>query len=182
MSEYRRGLRRKALTLVLFLAIVGILVLLIRVSNWLPLAMQKESLRSYRSIEAVQAELRLPHIYVPTYFPQTISWPPAYLFAQAKPFPGVLMSFTRAEAPRDVLVIAQSRAESFSRLIPCPLEHISAEVWYDFHGRKAFLEVGLCKDEEPCSRIRWHENGSYISVFMRDAPFELIRIAESMLP
>ena len=182
MKERHQDLRSKALSALLFFAIVGVLLLLIKVSNWLPFALQKESLRSYGSIEAVQAELRIPHIYVPAYFPQTVSWPPEHLFAQAKPFPGVLMTFTRAQAPRELLVITQSQSESFSRLVPCPLARTTAEVQYDFHGRKAFLEVGYCSAEEPCSRISWQENGSYISVFMRAAPFDLISIAESMLP
>lgn len=182
MKKTYQDLRRRTLSSILFLAMVGALLLLIKALNWLPTVLQKESLRSYRTVESIQAELRLPHVYVPTYFPQTISWPPEHLFAQAKPFPGVLMTFTRNQPPNEVLTITQSLSGSFSRMIPCPLERVSSEVRFDFHGREAFLEVGFCSDQEPCSRINWQERETYITLFMRAAPFELIRIAESMLP
>jgi hypothetical protein len=180
MGECRERARKKAFSFLLFFVITLVVVVLIKIVNWLPLVLQKDSLREYRSVEEVKAGLHID-IYVPAYFPQTISWPPSHLFAQSKPFPGILMTFNRMNSTQNELIITQAASESFSSLIPGAIDRINEKVEYEFRGRKAFLEVGRCENSEPCSRLAWREGDYYVTVFMRAAPFELIKIADSMI-
>lgn len=180
MRGDREQVRKSAFSFLLFLAITLIVVVLIKIFNWLPLTFQNETLRRYSSIEQIKASLHINDIYVPTYFPQTISWPPEHLFAQSKPFPAIMMTFNRTNTKRAGLIITQSVSDSFSLLMPSTLDTITQRVEYEFHGRRALLEVGTC-DNEPCSRITWPEEEYHLTVFMRSSPFELIKIAESML-
>ena len=45
----------------------------------------------------------------------------------------------------------------------------------------SLLDVGTCKNDEPCSRISWTENDFTFTLTMKSPPFDLIKIAESML-
>jgi hypothetical protein len=180
MGEGGKSVHKKAFSFLLFLVITLGVIVMIKIVNWLPLALQKDTLRKYRSIEEVKAGLHIENIYVPAYFPQTLSWPPSHLFAQSKPFPGILMTFDRINGPQNELIIIQAVSESFSGKIPVAIDRINEKVHYEFLGRKAFLEVGTCGNE-PCSRLAWREGDYHMIVFMRSAPFELIKIAESMI-
>jgi hypothetical protein len=174
-------LKKNMFSFFLFLMIVLIVFVLIKVMNWLPLTLQGETLRRYGTIEEIQAGLKIPRVYVPTYFPQTISWPPEYLFAQSKPYPWIIMKFNRSGSSEEALIITQSRSGSSADQIPGRLTTVSERVPYDLRGRASLLEVGTCMNSEPCSRISWHEGEYRLTVFMMSAPFELIGIAESML-
>ena len=59
-------------------------------------------------------------------------------------------------------------------------ERVAESVRYQLRGRDALLEVGVCEENIMCSRISWNEKGYRISVAMKSAPVDLIRIAESM--
>ena len=91
-----------------FALMIGLLVAALKVVNWLPLAMQKETIRQYASVEEVRAALGMKEIYVPSYFPQQITWPPATILAQGRPFSAIVMEFTRADKRNIALVISQS--------------------------------------------------------------------------
>jgi hypothetical protein len=54
-------------------------------------------------------------------------------------------------------------------------------VSYPVKGRNALLRVGVCQRNEPCSGITWKEGQYTIHVLAKSTPFELIKIAESML-
>lgn len=165
-----------------FVLTVAAVLVTLRVLNWLPLVLQKETLRTYDSIEDVGAKLIMKELLVPSYFPESIAWPPERILAQSAPYPAVMMVFDRA-GEQDALIISQAASDAFPGRLSMPSLQIVEKVPYDLQGRKALLEVGSCETQEPCSRISWTEGGSlHIVLSMKSPPFELIRIAESMLP
>ncbi len=164
----------------ILLTVAAVLVVL-RTLNWLPGMLQKDMMSRYGSVEEVRAKLNIRDLLVPTYFPQSIMWPPSEILAQAKPYHAVLMVF-KAAKDRDVaLVISQAASDAFSANALISFAQITRTVTYDLKGRKALLEVGTGKNEEPCSRLSWTEHDYRVMLVMKSPPFEVIRIAESML-
>ena len=179
--DNRKKFKKHAFSFLLFLMITGVVLVLIQFANWLPLTLQKETLRRYSSLEEVKASLPALRIYVPTYFPQTISWPPEHLFAQNRPFPWILMKFNHRDSSEEALIITQSLSGRLPGQMPGELKEVTEKVPYELRGRQAILEVGVCRNGEQCSRIDWREGEYQLTVFMTAAPFDLIKIAESML-
>ena len=118
MTSGRTSLKRNMFSFVLFLMTSAVVLLSIKLMNWLPLTLQNETLRRYASIEAAQAALPGLQIHVPAYFPQTISWPPEHVFAQTRPFPWVLMRFNYRNSSQEALLITQSRSDPFPDQMP----------------------------------------------------------------
>lgn len=174
-------MRSKVYGFLYFLSAVAAVIVILMTLNWLPLALQKDTMRRYASLEEVRAKLHFKDIYVPSYFPQSITWPPSEILAQAKPYPAVLMAFHHAEKRDITLVIAQSASGSFPGNAFILFDKITETVPYHFKSREALLEVGTCKQHGPCSRLSWTESNYRITLTMKAPPFELISIAESML-
>ena len=165
----------------LFLLTIAAVVIVLMALNWLPLVMQQDTMRKYGSIEEVRLKLNIKDLYVPSYFPQNISWPPSEILAQTKPYSAVLMVFNQAGKHDVELVISQATSAAFSGNAIIKFVQIKEAVPYQLKARNALLEVGTCKKDEPCSRLSWSENNYLITLTMKSQPFELIRIAESML-
>ncbi len=174
-------MKRKTFGFIFFLLITTVVVVLIKTVNWLPLAFQHDTLRRYNSVEEVKASLRIKDLYVPAYFPQTISWPPTAIVAQSRPSLAVMMTFHRTGSDEESLVITQTASTAFAHEPGLTLVKIAESAPYKLHNRNALLEVGACRNEEPCSRIEWQEGEYRLAVIMKAPPFELIRIAGSML-
>ena len=174
-------MRGKILGLLAFLAGVGILVLGLRFFNWLPLMVQVDSMREYQDVEEVKRALPIQTIYVPSYFPQNLSWPPSRILAQGRPFPAVVMEFGKTTGKEIMLLISQSTSEVFLPEEKIKIIEVIESVSYPVKGRNALLRVGVCQRNEPCSGISWKEGEYKIHVLAKSTPFELIRIAESML-
>jgi len=164
----------------LLIAVAAVLVTL-KTLNWLPTILQKDMLRRFDSIEEVRAKLNMRDVYVPSYFPESITWPPSEILAQTKPYPAVLIIFHAPKTRDATLVISQAVSDAFTDNSLIPLVRIARAVPYDLKNRKALLEVGTCANTEPCSRLSWTENSYRIRLVMKAPPFELIKIAESML-
>jgi hypothetical protein len=164
-----------------FLLAVAAVLVVLKALNWLPVVLQKDTMRRYGSLDEVKVALNIKDVYVPSYYPQNISWPPSEILAQTKPFPAVIMVYDRAGSGEAVLVVSQAASERFFPDAEITIVQTREKVPYRLKGRSALLEVGVCKDAETCSRIAWNEGGTTITVVMKSAPFELIRIAESML-
>lgn len=166
--------------LIVFAAVLLALVAALKVANWLPTAVQKGALQSYGDIEEMKRALNFKEVRVPSYFPESVSWPPSAILAQGRPFKAVLLEFSRAGDEGPVLVITQSASAGFPPSPPIRLSEVSERIDYDLRETTALLEVGLCPDGARCSRISWQEGGYRFSVAMRAAPFDLVRIAHSM--
>jgi len=165
-----------------FAIAIVVLVLTLKVMNWVPLAVQKNSVRRYTSLEEVRSALNMKDIYVPTYFPQEITWPPSTILAQSKPFSAIVMRFTRANKRDTALVLSQSEAGDLAVENPLEITTTTEQVPYSMKGKDAVLIVGTCSQGETCSMISWTEGKYFFKIVMKSAPFELTKIAESMHP
>jgi hypothetical protein len=161
---------------------VAALIVLLKIANWLPLTVQKNTLRQYESIEQVRSMLNIRDIYVPSYFPEEIRWPPSKILAQDKPFPALLLEFKRTGKDEVVLVLSQSRGGTLKSRDSLEPSVIKETVPFLLRGSTVVLTVGECEDRTPCSVITWSEGGYLISASMKSAPFELSRIVASMHP
>lgn len=174
-------MRKKVIGALSFMVILAVLVGTLKVMNWLPTALEQGMMRSYPGIEEAKAKLGITEIYVPSYFPETIKWPPQELLAQNKPFEAVIMVFSRSGVGDTGLFITQARSADFYYDSGIGFEEVSERVNFDLKGREAFLEAGTCEDGSPCGRLSWQEDDLRISVVMKAQPPEIIRLAESML-
>jgi len=173
---------RKLFGFVSFVIVVVIVIAALKLINWLPLAIEKETMRQYRSIEEVGAKLGIRYIYIPSYFPHHFEWPPSMVLAQKKPFTAVITEFRGAGKDDISLIISQ--VDALASFVPdknLKIQNISEWVSFDIKGRKALLKVGTCKGNEPCSQIEWIEEKYRITVTARTTPPELVRIAKSMI-
>ncbi|MCL5023212.1 MAG: hypothetical protein M1497_07575 [Nitrospirae bacterium] len=164
-----------------FAVTIAILVGVLRVTNWLPEVLQGGMMKSYGSIEDVKSDLGVRDIYVPSYFPQNLAWPPSRILAQSRPFLAVVMEFTQGKTGDVALVISQAADKRFAPDGTIAILQIKDQVNYTLKGRTALLEVGTCGNEIPCSRISWDEANYRISLTIKAPPFELVKIADSML-
>ena len=171
-------LRRYILFGIMIAAIVTMLDLL----NWVPTAVQKDAIRQYKTIEDAKSALKLGKLFLPSYFPQYLIWPPSEVYARRKPHKMVLMHFTDY-AKKDV-ILSIMQAESAdphplkSRIEPVTTKKREA---VEVKGRKAELSVALCSDGEPCNSVSWQAEGFTFTIVAKDSVKELLKIAESML-
>lgn len=172
--------KRKLIGLVMFAAMVAVLVLVLKALHWLPTALDKGAVREYRSVEEVSRVLGIKEIYVPVYFPQSYRWPPSRIIAQGSPFNAVVMEFEDVRRGGIGLVIRQAESATFPKEDRIEILNVRERVPYELHGRNAVLEVGFCEKNVPCSRISWKEGSYAVSVAAKSAPFDLLRLADSM--
>ncbi len=175
MSKTVRGL--------LYVTIIagGIVAILAGV-NRLPSLMQKGFARQYNSVEEVKQSLGFDNILVPRYFPEGLSWPPSFIFAQKKPYRALVLEFKETRSTDTMLIVIQSSLSgSESQLQRIRLSEVKEDIPYRLKGKIARLQVGTCDNVKPCSRISWSDRDLYCTVLFMSSPFELIRIAESMI-
>jgi hypothetical protein len=163
---------------------LAILVIALKALNWIPLIAQKDLMRRYGDFEEMRTSLGIREIFVPSYFPEEFRWPPSGILAQRKPYPAVIMEFEWGGEGtiREVgMMIYQAARDDFSPGGPLKISRIREQATYPLKGRSAILEVGSGVKGEPCSRISWREKDMRITVLARLTPFELMKVAESML-
>ncbi len=173
----RDGARR----FLFFALTIAAIIVTLKTLNWLPLVLQKGTLRTYSSVEAVKSKLNIRDLYVPSYFPQGITWPPSEIWAQTKPYVATLMVFNRTGTGDPALVISQAASGRLPLDVRIRMLQVKESLPYSLKGRASFLEVGVCKNNEICSRISWNEGNYAMTVAMKSPPSELIKIAESMV-
>lgn len=174
-------MKKEATRFFTFLFMTGLLVMALKIVNWLPLAFTQDAVRRYKTMEEARSALNMKDLYVPSYFPQQITWPPSAILAQRKPFTALVMEFTRADKRNTALVISQSEGKPLDVGNPINIIVVREKVPYAFKGRDAVLTVGACISDEPCSGIIWREGKYTMTVLMKSAPFELTKIVESMI-
>ena len=176
-----RHVTRQVLHVLSFAVTLAVVVGLLKVLNWAPGALEPGLLARYPSIDVAVSRLGIRQVYVPAYFPESLSWPPAEILAQSKPYQAVVMEFVRAGDGQTALVISQAANRLFQPDVAIPFRTVSETVPLDLKGRKARLEASVCSDRSACSRIQWDEGEIHIVLTMKAPAVELIRIAESML-
>lgn len=177
-------MRSKALGSLAFAAGLAILVIALMALNWFPLIAQKDLMRRYGDFEEMRTALGIRQVFVPSYFPEDFRWPPTGILAQGKPYPAVIMEFERSgegKAREVGMMIYQAAEDGFSPGGTLVVSRIRERATYSLRGRPAILEVGTGVKGEPCSRISWREKEVRITVLARLTPFELMKVAESML-
>jgi hypothetical protein len=172
---------KKILGFLYFMITVAILIAALKIINWVPMAIQTDTIRRYNTIEEVKAKLKIKKIYVPSYFPQNLIWPPSEILAQTRPFTAIVMEFRHAKNGDIALIISQAASADFTPYRKINMQQIKESVSYHLKGRDALLEVGICKNDEPCSQISWNEDSYRIIIMMKSGPIDLLMLAESMV-
>ena len=173
---------KKSMKYLYFAVVVVIVIAGLKFLSWVPGVFQRDTIRKYSSISSVSDRLGLKEIYTPSYFPQSIKWPPSEIIAQKKPFVAVLMGFENKDNGEKILVIHQSSSDKFIPEEGIGFYDIKERAELDLHGKMAKMEAGSCRDGDACSSISWHEGEYNIKVLMKSRPLELLKIAESMKP
>lgn len=164
-----------------FFVTVAVVVLLLKLFNWLPSVLQEEGIKKYSSVDDVRTTLKIPKIYMPAYFPEHIKWPPAEIFAQRRPFPLVMMHFTHRDSRSFALSFFQvdSRA-GFEPTYKSDVLYVRKEIQVSINGRSGNLVMAVCSGHERCNRITWQEGIYRLTLIADDAPEQLIKMAESI--
>lgn len=171
---------RKLSKYISFAFAIAVIIAFLKVLSWFPHVIQQDTLRRYDSVEEVRARLNIKDIYIPSYYPQSIQWPPTEILAQRKPFPALVIGFEERKTGTKTLVIHQSQSDHFIRYEGIGFQKISESVDHELNGKIARLTVGLCKGNDTCSSILWTEGKYRIHIIMRATPLELLKIAQSM--
>jgi hypothetical protein len=159
-----------------------VLLALLVIAQRLPTLKQQNFIRAYASVEEVKRALDLDRVLVPTYFPEGVAWPPTVILAQKKPYEAVIMEFRNAGTAETSLVIIQSSLQGrYSQLERVVMVEVKEDTTYLLKGRNARLQVGACAGDRSCSRITWDDSGLHCTVLFVAPPFELIKVAESMV-
>lgn len=161
----------------------AVVVALIALANRVPSLMNKDSVQRYKSIEEAEQSLGFDNkVLAPRYFPEGISWPPSLILAQKKPFKAIVIEFIEAKTSQTALiVILSSLKESNMQLQRIKMTEVKEKTEYMLKGKAALLEVGSCGEAATCSRMTWEDNGLNFTLLFMSSPFELIKVAESMI-
>jgi hypothetical protein len=164
-----------------FTVTILIVLLVLKLLNWLPSALQDEGIKKYSSVDDVRTALKIPKVYIPAYFPEYITWPPAEIFAQRRPFPLVMMHFTHRDSKSFALSLFQvdSRA-AFEPKYKSDVMYVKKESPITIKGRAGILVLAVCSGRERCNRISWEEGIYRITLIADDTPEQMVRMAESM--
>lgn len=168
--------------LTVFAMMVLGLIVFLKVLGWLPAAVSKTEVKTFRSLEDARAALKIKRIYLPSYFPQYLSWPPDEILARRKPFTMVLMHFENEQRREIALAIRQSDSRD-----PAPLktriEPVSIRSGEDISlkGRQARLFMAICPVNRACNGVTWQDEGYTFTVIAKDSVEEVLKIAESMI-
>ncbi|HMK60385.1 MAG TPA: hypothetical protein VK452_04470 [Dissulfurispiraceae bacterium] len=163
------------------LAVIICVVVLLVALNWLPSLIQKDYARQFQNVEEAKKAAGMATILMPAYFPEGIEWPPSFIVAQKKPYQALMTEFVKTSSGATFLVIVQaSSPEASKQFLRIRLHDIREETGYVLRGRPATLRVGIC-DGTLCSEIQWTERSDYYDVVYKASPFELIKVAESMI-
>lgn len=174
-------MRRQAVSLLVFLLFTGALVFALGLLDRLPSMFQPGGVRRYASIAQAQSDLGIRRIYVPAYFPKTLTWPPSRILAQSKPFEAVVLEFRRVDSTEVGLVITQTSSRRLPQEPAIHLKRIRQTTSVNLKGRQSLVESGSCDDGERCSQITFVEGDLWMTVQMRSSPAELLLLAGSMV-
>lgn len=163
-----------------FLIAIALIIVVLKILYWLPSAIQPDIMKSYKSVEEAKSKLNIREIYIPSYFPEGLLWPPSNVLAQKKPYTVIVMEF-KDKKGNVALIISQAASNKFTPDRKIKMTQIRQKVNFNLKGRNANLVVGLCKNEDLCSTISWNERHYSLTVIARLSPADLIKLCESMI-
>lgn len=175
-------MQKRLLAIFSFTATIILLIVLLKIMNWVPLAVQQGTLRHYRSIDEIESKLHFSTIYVPSFFPQNFSWPPVEILAQEKPFPMIIMQFQDRDSKKIGLVIQQAYVKAkYHPDTDLKITRIQRESTVFIKHWEARLVIALCGEGNPCTQVSWGSGTCRVTVRTTAPPRDLIRIARSMV-
>jgi hypothetical protein len=167
---------------ILFSIMIAVIVTMLDLLNWVPTAVQKDGIRQYKTIEDAKSAIKLGKLFLPSYFPQYLVWPPSEVYGRRKPHKMVLMHFTDYQRKDVILSIMQAESADSqplkSRIEPVTTKKKEAVL---VKGRKGELSIALCPGGEPCNSVSWQVDGFTFTIIAKDSVQELLKIAESMV-
>ncbi len=159
---------------------VLIAVLVLKLLNWIPASFQKEDIKKYKTVEEVNEKLKISRVYVPSYFPDHIKWPPIEIFAQKRPFILIMMHFAHVDSGEYALSIYQ--ADSGAQFEPKrDILYIKDERIVSVKDRQAKIQLAVCRGNIKCNSLSWEEGKFRLFLIGDDTPEQLLKMAESML-
>jgi hypothetical protein len=179
----------KALSIGKKLLLFGVTVLLVTglltVLNWLPSLLQKQTMKRFSSLDTAEKELRMSHLFLPTYIPEDLRlvWPPSEIYAQEMPFRAFIMHLRYKDSSELGLVMQQTDANAPYRIEP----HIKIKLrtsgsQISVKDRKAVLFPAICDDNIPCNEVTWNESGTIVTIICKCSAQDIVKIAASTLP
>lgn len=164
-----------------FAVTVIIVLLVLKLLDWMPSALQDEGIKKYSSVDDVKAALKIPKVFVPAYFPEYITWPPAEIFAQRRPFLLAIMHFTHRDSKSFALSLFQADSRAgYEPKYKSDVMYVRKESPITIKGRPGTLVIAVCSGRERCNRVSWEEGIYRITLIADDTPEQLIRMAESV--
>jgi hypothetical protein len=167
---------------IIFGAMVVAVTVLLGLLNWVPTIFRGEGVRRYKTIEDAKAELKLNKLFLPSYFPQYLIWPPSEIYGRRKPARMVLMHFVNYDRKDVVLSVMQAESGDpqplKSRIEPVKTRKREGIL---IKGRKGELSLALCAGGEPCNSVTWEAEGYTFTIIAKDSVKELLKIAESVI-
>jgi len=165
-----------------FLVMAAVVIAFLTAVNRMPSVIRDDYARKYNTIEEVKLSLKPDRVLIPSYFPEGIFWPPSLIFAQKRPYKAVVMEFNGAGGKDTVLIVTESTLKgSDAKLQRISLTDVKEKTEYNLKGKPAILQVGICNNGASCSSMTWQDNNLHFTVLLMSSPFELIKIAESMI-
>ena len=135
------------------------------------------SFKEYKSFDEVK---NITKIYLPAYFPSTIKWPPAKIYAQKHPIKAIITEYTN-NSNKIVLEIFQVQYKKFNYKSHINIKEILEESLLNINNHKAKIYSGLCSDREYCSRIEIAIEKGQLILIGKFQIQELLKIAKSMI-
>jgi hypothetical protein len=173
-------LARAAGVLLVVLAVTAVsLAALDALPRWL--RGEDRHVRRYPTVEAAERRLAT-HVLLPTYFPQTLRWPPSSIRVDPLPPATVALAFDGADG-RPAMVLYQS-PRAGSRLSPrlrppdAPLQQLPVTVG----AEGGTLSRVVIEDGSIWNEVTWRAGDTLLALRGRGTVDELVAIAKSVRP
>ncbi len=166
----------------IMLIITALIAVTLYFANQLPLLMDSGFVKQYRDIEELKRAFGAGTITIPSYFPEGIKWPPAFIIAQRRPFVAIAMEFQSTEVGTRALNIIQTdlkgKPTTFKRL---QLSNVKEEAEHLMKDKRLILKVGICQGGIACNSLSWQDQRFRYEIVSTTSPIDTIKIAESMI-
>lgn len=177
----REAVREVAGIVMALSMVLGVTAGLLRVADSVPGLIRGEPKGATRLLSIDAAERRLgERLWLPAYFPDTLSWPPAAIVVRRGPPPSVAVTFVdRGGEPALVL------GQSLGTTAPVPEElqardPVLHRVTVPLHDGRATLLRLAGRDGRIWHDLAWEMEGRRIVLRSRGSVDELLRMARSV--
>lgn len=183
METGYNSIAKTAKGLLLIIVMAAVVVALLALVNRLPSLIHDDFLQKFDNLDSAKRSLGFDdEVLIPRYFPEAISWPPSLILAQKKPYKAVVIEFLEVKTMKPALIIVQSSShDGITQLQRIVMTGLEEENELSLNGKSALLQVGVCDKGNICSRMTWQDHGLHYTVLIMSSPFELVKIAESMI-